>query len=123
MATTKPTVKRKATPRVNLAVDQKATIDNPQVDYEDRKAVNPEVDYGPDIDNLQVDQNTKKLHIDRLYRVFEMNKKNVVITEIDMKWSALAVEVGISESDLVAAMQTTSTLGEACKLVLEGRGL
>jgi hypothetical protein len=123
MATTKPTVKRKATPRVNLAVDQKTTIDNPQVDYEDRKAVNPEVDYGPDIDNLQVDQNTKKLHIDRLYRVFEIQKKNVVITEIDMKWSALAVEVGICESDLVAAMQTTNTLGEACKLVLEGRGL
>jgi predicted transcriptional regulator len=123
MARTKPIVKRKATPKVNLAVDQKLTMDNPQVDYVDKKAVNPEVDYGPDIVNLQVDQNTKNIGLIEVYKVYEMNKKNVVITESDMKWSALVVEVGVSASDLVAAIQSTNSLAEACKQVLDAKGL
>jgi hypothetical protein len=40
-----------------------------------------------------------------------------------MKWSALVVEVGVTESEMVAAIQSTNSLAEACKQVLEARGL
>jgi DNA-binding transcriptional ArsR family regulator len=67
--------------------------------------------------------NIKNIGIDRLYRVYELNKKNVVIKDSDMKWGSLAVEVGVTESEMVAAIQSTNSLAEACKLVLEAKGL
>jgi hypothetical protein len=40
-----------------------------------------------------------------------------------MKWANLAVEVGVTESEMVAAMSKVETLAEACKLVLDAKGL
>jgi hypothetical protein len=40
-----------------------------------------------------------------------------------MKWANLAVEVGVTESEVVAAMAQVDTLAEACRLVLDAKGL
>jgi hypothetical protein len=40
-----------------------------------------------------------------------------------MKWGSLAVEVGVTESEMVAAVEQTETLGDACRMVLRGQGL
>jgi hypothetical protein len=137
MQETKPAVARKGRPKkVNLSVDQeKPTIVNQQVDHvvKDSKAelVNHQVDNvstkKSDINsqpmvNLEVDLNTKNIGIERLYKVYELNKKGL-IKDSDMKWAALAVEVGVTESEMVAAMSKVDTLAEACKLVLDARGL
>jgi hypothetical protein len=107
----------------------------------------------PDRQPNGVAKNTKNISLIEVYKMYEMNKRqehslqggtpsgvsahshpqdvsthlhshpNVLITEMDMKWSALVVEVGVSASDLVAAIQSTNSLAEACKQVLEARGL
>jgi DNA-binding transcriptional ArsR family regulator len=66
--------------------------------------------------------NIKNIGIERLYKVYELNKKGL-IKDSDMKWAALAVEVGVTESEMVAAMSQVETLAEACRLVLDARGL
>ena len=66
--------------------------------------------------------NTKNIGIERLYRLYEIKKKGL-IKDSDMKWANLAVEVGVTESEMVAAMSQVETLAEACKLVLDARGL
>ena len=69
-----------------------------------------------------VAKNTENIGIERLYKVYEINKKGL-IKDSDMKWANLAVEVGVTESEMVAAMAQVETLAEACKLVLDARGL
>jgi hypothetical protein len=66
--------------------------------------------------------NIKNIGIERLYKVYELNKKGL-IKDSDMKWANLAVEVGVTESEMVAAMSQVETLAEACKLVLDAKGL
>jgi len=129
MATTKPIANRKprsAQPKVALTQvgtdvlkgDREQTHRQPNtVAYEEG------LHRQPDRQPNGVAKNTKNIGLIEVYKMYELNKKNVVITESDMKWSALAVEVGIYESDLVAAIQSTDSLAEACKLVLEAKGL
>jgi len=121
MQETKPAAARKGRPKkVNLSVDQeKPTIVNQQVDHVSTKK--SDINSQPMV-NLEVDLNTKNIGIERLYKVYELNKKGL-IKDSDMKWAALAVEVGVTESEMVAAMSKVETLAEACKLVLDARGL
>jgi predicted transcriptional regulator len=142
MATTKPIAKRKprsAQPKVALTQvgtdvlkgDREQTHRQPDaVANEDTIHRQPNtVAYEeglhrqPDRQPNGVAKNTKNIGLIEVYKMYELNKKNVVITELDMKWSALVVEVGTSASDLVAAIQSTDSLAEACKLVLEAKGL
>jgi hypothetical protein len=137
MQETKPAAAKRGRPKkVNLSVDQeKPTIVNQQVDHvvKDSKAelVNRQVDNvstkKSDINsqpmvNLEVDLNTKNIGLIELYKVYELNKKGL-IKDSDMKWANLAVEVGVTESEMVAAMSRVETLAEACKLVLDAKGL
>jgi hypothetical protein len=121
MQETKPAAARKGRPKkVNLSVDQeKPTIVNQQVDNVSTKK--SDINSQPMV-NLEVDLNTKNIGIERLYKVYELNKKGL-IKDSDMKWANLAVEVGVTESEMVAAMSKVETLAEACKLVLDARGL
>jgi len=121
MQETKPAAARKGRPKkVNLSVDQeKPTIVNQQVDHVSTKK--SDINSQPMV-NLEVDLNTKNIGIERLYKVYELNKKGL-IKDSDMKWAALAVEVGVTESEMVAAMSQVETLAEACRLVLDARGL
>jgi hypothetical protein len=121
MQETKPAAARKGRPKkVNLSVDQeKPTIVNQQVDHVSTKK--SDINSQPMV-NLEVDLNTKNIGIERLYKVYELNKKGL-IKDSDMKWANLAVEVGVTESEMVAAMSKVETLAEACRLVLDARGL
>jgi hypothetical protein len=121
MQETKPAAARKGRPKkVNLSVDQeKPTIVNQQVDHVSTKK--SDINSQPMV-NLEVDLNTKNIGIERLYKVYELNKKGL-IKDSDMKWANLAVEVGVTESEMVAAMSQVETLAEACRLVLDARGL
>ena len=121
MQETKPAAARKGRPKkVNLSVDQeKPTIVNQQVDHVSTKK--SDINSQPMV-NLEVDLNTKNIGIERLYKVYELNKKGL-IKDSDMKWANLAVEVGVTESEMVAAMSQVETLAEACKLVLDAKGL
>jgi hypothetical protein len=121
MQETKPAAARKGRPKkVNLSVDQeKPTIVNQQVDHVSTKK--SDINSQPMV-NLEVDLNTKNIGIERLYKVYELNKKGL-IKDSDMKWANLAVEVGVTESEMVAAMSKVDTLAEACRLVLDARGL
>jgi DNA-binding transcriptional ArsR family regulator len=121
MQETKPAAAKKGRPKkVNLSVDQeKPTIVNQQVDHVSTKK--SDINSQPMV-NLEVDLNTKNIGLIELYRLYEINKKGL-IKDSDMKWANLAVEVGVTESEMVAAMSKVDTLAEACKLVLDARGL
>ena len=137
MADTKPVKKRtrSAQPKVaqNTITDTK-TSDHRQPDAvaneTDQNSVNlgqPEVAQNtlhrqPHRQPNRVAKNTENIGLIELYKVYEINKKGL-IKDSDMKWAALAVEVGVTESEMVAAMSQVETLAEACKLVLEARGL
>ena len=136
MATTKPETKpaaaKKGRPKkVNLSVDQESpAIVNQQVDHVSKELVNRQVDNEDtpksDINsqpmvNLEVDLNTKNIGLIELYKVYEL-RKNRLIKDSDMKWGSLAVEVGVTESEMVAAIEQTESLGDACRMVLEAKG-
>lgn len=129
MATTKPIAKkrtRSAQPKVALTQVGTDVLkgDQEQTHRQPNTVANEEgLHRQPDRQPNGVAKNTKNIGLIELYKVYEMNKRNVVITESDMKWSALVVEVGVSASDLVAAIQSTNSLAEACKQVLEAKGL
>lgn len=127
MATTKPETKpaaaKKGRPKkVNLSVDQeRPTIVNQQVDHVDTtKTDKSDINSQPMV-NLEVDLNTKNIGIDRLYKVYEL-RKNRLINDSDMKWGSLAVEVGVTESEMVAAIEQAESLADACRMVLEAKG-
>ena len=137
MADTKPVKKRtrSAQPKVaqNTITDTK-TSDHRQpntvANETDQNSVNlgqPEVAQNtlhrqPHRQPNRVAKNTENIGLIELYKVYEINKKGL-IKDSDMKWAALAVEVGVTESEMVAAMSQVESLAEACKLVLEARGL
>ena len=129
MATTKPIAKkrtRSAQPKVALTQVGTDVLkgDQEQTHRQPNTVANEEgLHRQPDRQPNGVAKNTKNIGLIEVYKVYEMNKKNVVITESDMKWSALVVEVGVSAADLVAAIQSTNSLAEACKQVLEAKGL
>ena len=129
---TKPTAAKKGRPKkVNLSVDQESpAIVNQQVDHVSKELVNRQVDNEDtpksDINsqpmvNLEVDLNTKNIGLIELYKVYEL-RKNRLIKDSDMKWGSLAVEVGVTESEMVAAIEQTESLGDACRMVLEAKG-
>ena len=127
MATTKPETKpaaaKKGRPKkVNLSVDQESpAIVNQQVDHVDtKKTEKSDINSQPMV-NLEVDLNTKNIGLIELYKVYEF-RKNRLIKDSDMKWGSLAVEVGVTESEMVAAIEQTESLGDACRMVLEAKG-
>ena len=127
MATTKPETRpaaaKKGRPKkVNLSVDQESpTIVNQQVDHVDTtKTEKSDINSQPMV-NLEVDLNTKNIGLIELYKVYEL-RKNRLIKDSDMKWGSLAVEVGVTESEMVAAIEQTESLGDACRMVLEAKG-
>ena len=66
--------------------------------------------------------NIKNIGLIELYKVYEINK-NMMVTDSDMKWGELAVEVGVTEAEVVAALETAPDLAHACRAILESRGL
>jgi len=69
----------------------------------------------------KVDKKHENIGIERMYKVYE-NVKNTLIKDSDAKWAQVAVEVGVTESEMVVAMQNTHSLGDACRQVLEAKG-
>jgi hypothetical protein len=75
----------------------------------------------PDRQPNRVAKNTENIGLIELYKVYEL-RKNRLIKDSDMKWGSLAVEVGVTESEMVAAIEQTESLGDACRMVLEAKG-
>jgi hypothetical protein len=137
MGTTKPVQKRtrSAQPKVaqNMITETK-TDDHRQPDTvaneTDQNSVNlgqPEVAQNtlhrqPHRQPNRVAKNTENIGLIELYKVYEINK-NMMVTDSDMKWGELAVEVGVTEAEVVAALKTAPDLAHACRAILESRGL
>jgi hypothetical protein len=91
---------------------------NPQVDHEGEK----EGLHSQPMVNLEVDRTMKTIGIDKVLKTYVDIRKDKVITDICLRWVNLAVEVGITEEELKAAIARSTNLGEACKLVLDAKG-
>lgn len=100
---------------------KKATIVNPQVDNQEGLHSQPIV-------NLQVDQSSKNIGIDKVLRIYVDIMKDrfsldttTKVSEIDLKFAALMVEVGVTEAEWLDACQTVPirlTLGELAEQVI-----
>jgi DNA-binding transcriptional ArsR family regulator len=133
MADTKPVQKRtrSAQPKVahNTSPDtntvqhrQPNTVANEEGLHRQPESVNNTLHRQPHRQPNRVAKNTENIGLIELYRLYEIKKKGL-IKDSDMKWANLAVEVGVTESEMVAAMSQVETLAEACRLVLDARGL
>ena len=133
MADTKPVKKRtrSAQPLVahNTSPETKTSdhrqpnaVANEEGLHKQPESVNNTLHRQPHRQPNRVAKNTENIGLIELYRLYEIKKKGL-IKDSDMKWSSLAVEVGVTESEMEAAIEKTETLAEACKLVLDARGL
>ena len=128
MATTKPIPKarkpRSAQPKVAPTEVETGVLkgDQEQSHRQPDTVANEEgLHRQPDRQPNRVAKNTKNIGLIELYKVYEF-RKNRLIKDSDMKWGSLAVEVGVTESEMVAAIEQTESLGDACRMVLEAKG-
>ena len=128
MATTKPIPKarkpRSAQPKVAPTEVETGVVkgDQGQSHRQPDTVANEEgLHRQPDRQPNGVAKNTKNIGLIELYKVYEL-RKNRLIKDSDMKWGSLAVEVGVTESEMVAAIEQTESLGDACRMVLEAKG-
>ena len=128
MATTKPIPKarkpRSAQPKVAPTEVETGVLkgDQGQSHRQPDTVANEEgLHRQPDRQPNRVAKNTKNIGLIELYKVYEL-RKNRLIKDSDMKWGSLAVEVGVTESEMVAAIEQTDSLGDACRMVLEAKG-
>ena len=101
----------------------KKPLVNPQVDYEKTKVeVKSDINSQPMV-NLEVDRHTENIGIDKVLEVYKVKTKDKVITDLCLRWVNLAVEVGVTESELQDALaRSTGTLGDACRNLLQAKG-
>lgn len=128
MATTKPIPKarkpRSAQPKVAPTEVETGVVKGDEVSTHrqpDTVANEEGLHRQPDRQPNRVAKNTKNIGLIELYKVYEL-RKNRLIKDSDMKWGELAVEVGVTESEMVAAIEQTETLADACRQVLEAKG-
>ena len=82
------------------------------------------------IGSLEVAQKTKKITIDGLYKVIDLNKVNHSyllgnLNETDVRWLEHLCEVGVTESEVADAIRATTrqTMAEVARDMLAARGL
>jgi DNA-binding MarR family transcriptional regulator len=130
MATTKPLAKqrkpRSAQPKVAPTTVETGVVKGEEEQSHrqpDTVANEDGLHRQPDRQPNRVAKNTENIGLIELYKVYENIKRHMLVTDVDQKWAALAVEVGVTEGELVAALNTVDSLGDACRVVLEARGL
>lgn len=122
IARNKPGRKPKASPK---------PVDNSS-HSQPNKVVNEEVLHSqPHSQPNRVDQNTENIGIDKVYVV--LNKVNLIgkhsvqvnLSETDVRWLEHLCEVGVTESELTTALQTTDrkSVAEVARDLLAGKGL
>jgi len=101
----------------------KKPLVNPQVDNVEAKVeVKSDINSQPMV-NLEVDRDTENIGIDKVLEVYKVKTKDKVITDLCLRWVNLAVEVGITESELRDALaRSPGTLGDACRGLLQAKG-
>lgn len=128
MATTKPIAKQKRTrsaqPKVAPTEVETEVVKGDEVSTHrqpDTVANEEGLHRQPDRQPNRVAKNTKNIGLIELYKVYEL-RKNRLIKDSDMKWGEVAIEVGVTESEMVAAIEQTESLADACRMVLEAKG-
>lgn len=92
----------------------------PQVDCTQPHTVNFE---GVIQSTNKVDKKHENIGIEEVLGIHKVVTKDKVITDLCLRWVNLAVEVGITESELRDALaRSPGTLGDACRGLLQAKG-